>query len=267
MNQNKPTISFCIPTYNRAELVEKTVKKILEYPNNDIEVVIVDNDSPDNTSLLLNSIKDRRLSYHKNETNIGAALNIIQTFIKAKGEWVFPLSDEDKVTPEIIKRIISILNEEVSFKCNTMLGNLRNSSGPYPYYVYHNGYDYVPYRWSNNIFKVGDEALLNLGFFHQYISGNMIRRKSLNEDVMRTFNASKHGLNPHAILFTYSCVTGNARTCDIDFCIKNAKRADKSYVENIGRKSFRHPDNKFVAFKYYVNVADNLVKDEMTKVC
>lgn len=266
MIKKKPTISFCIPTYNRAEIVEKTVKKILEYPDSDIEVVVVDNDSPDNTSLLLNRIKDRRLSYHKNETNIGAALNIIETFRKAKGQWVFTLSDEDRVTPEIIKKIVLLLHQETSLGCNTILGNVRNSSGPYPYYVYHNGFDYVPYKWDNKIFRAGDEALFNVGFLYRYLSGIMIRRNSLNEHIMKSFDPAVHGVAPHTVLYTYSAATGNARTCDMDFCIKSTQKAEKSHVESVDKKHYRHPDNKFMVFKYYSTVADILVEAEQNKL-
>lgn len=61
-------LSICIPTYNRAEVVYKTVRNILNYNGNNIEIVVSNNCSSDNTEELLLEIKDKRVKYFKNNS-------------------------------------------------------------------------------------------------------------------------------------------------------------------------------------------------------
>lgn len=260
-----PKISFCIPTYNRDQLLKECLSSILDYKGEDIEIVVGDNNSPDNTHEIIKSISDNRIKYFKNEKNLGAVPNIIRTFQEANGEWIFTLSDEDKVTPEIIKKIISVIKENAE-DCSVILGNVRNSDGPYPYYVYHNGWRYVPYKWENSVYAAGDNALLNTGFLHRYMSGILVRKEHLSNNIMESFDSTKHGVAPHTVLYTIATQYGDVRTCDIDFCYKRTQKASKSFVENIGKKNYRHPDNKFVAFEYYSKLTDSMMLDSEKKI-
>ena len=75
MSDKRPILSICIPTYNRAETLKKNVISILNYPSQDLEVVVSDNCSTDETIKILNEINDDRLSVHSNSKNIGSWLN------------------------------------------------------------------------------------------------------------------------------------------------------------------------------------------------
>jgi glycosyltransferase involved in cell wall biosynthesis len=99
-------LSVCIPTYNRSQRVFATVSKILSYQSKEIEVVVVDNDSTDDTFNRLKSITDDRLVIHKNETNIGGPRNLIQSLLISKGNYKVLLSDEDELYLESIIDLI-----------------------------------------------------------------------------------------------------------------------------------------------------------------
>ena len=49
MKDINPYLSICIPTYNRSEVLKESLMQLLKYEGDDIEVVISDNCSPDNT--------------------------------------------------------------------------------------------------------------------------------------------------------------------------------------------------------------------------
>ena len=72
----KPLLSICIPTYNRAEYLKKTIESIVwqeEFTNNKVEIVIADNASNDNTEEIGNyysNLYDNVL-YYRNVNNIG----------------------------------------------------------------------------------------------------------------------------------------------------------------------------------------------------
>lgn len=109
-NQEERLISVCIPTYNRATIVYDCVRQILTYKGGDLEVVVGDNCSPDKTRELITAIKDERISYFRNDTNIGY-VNILETIKHAHGEYCILLSDEDDLILENIQKLKKLLKE------------------------------------------------------------------------------------------------------------------------------------------------------------
>jgi glycosyltransferase involved in cell wall biosynthesis len=72
-----PILSICIPTYNRADFLEKTITSIVNQnrfkDSNDIEVIICDNCSNDNTQLISNKFVESfkgKIKYYRNEVNL-----------------------------------------------------------------------------------------------------------------------------------------------------------------------------------------------------
>ena len=65
-------ISIIIPTYNRAKLILYILKSILNQSYRNIETIIVDDNSSDNTKEKLNMINDTRIRYIKLRKNRGA---------------------------------------------------------------------------------------------------------------------------------------------------------------------------------------------------
>ena len=104
----KPIISFCIPTYNRAQRVYKCVTHILSHQSDEIEVVVSNNASTDNTFELLKSISDKRLKIFSNEKNI-LAQNWPLAVSRANGMFAALMSDEDIVCLENIPHYLEFL--------------------------------------------------------------------------------------------------------------------------------------------------------------
>lgn len=93
----KTLLSICIPTYNRAANLNLCLKSILEQVGNNeqVEIVISDNDSTDNTKevVMFYSSKYNNLSYFKNETNIGGNANILHVLTLGKGRYLKLMND------------------------------------------------------------------------------------------------------------------------------------------------------------------------------
>jgi len=109
---NEIILSICIPTYNRAQLLERCVKSILVSNNRNIEIVISNNASTDNTSEILKSLQDSRIKYQSNKINIGASRNLIKVLKSAKGKWIFILTDDDYLLPGALEKIIKTLESK-----------------------------------------------------------------------------------------------------------------------------------------------------------
>lgn len=65
-------ISVIIPTYNREKTIVNSVKSVLNQTYKDIEIIIVDDNSTDNTFEVIRELNDNRIKYIKLEKNYGA---------------------------------------------------------------------------------------------------------------------------------------------------------------------------------------------------
>ncbi len=117
-----PKVSVLITTYNRAQLLYGAVMAALaqDYPN--MEIVVSDNASTDNTEAIVRSLQESHsnILYHRNGTNVGSHLNHDIILRLATGEWVVFVSDDDYLDcpsfiSDSIKTIDSYGKDKVAF--------------------------------------------------------------------------------------------------------------------------------------------------------
>ncbi len=112
-------VSILIPVYNREKVIVETVKSAMNQSYKNIEIIIVDNHSEDNTWSIINRLskEDERIKCYKNNTNIGPILNWQICFDKAKGKYGKILWSDDLISPDFLEKTIEILkrNTDVAF--------------------------------------------------------------------------------------------------------------------------------------------------------
>lgn len=97
-------ISIIIPVYNGEKTILNTVNSILDQDYQQFEIIIVDDGSTDNTSRVIDSIKDDRIITLKQENaRQGAARNKGLNF--AKGEFVIFVDADDTISPNLLTNI------------------------------------------------------------------------------------------------------------------------------------------------------------------
>ena len=69
MINNSPLISVIIPCFNRGYCLRKWINSVLKQTYTNIECIIIDNYSKDETDEIISSIKDVRLKLHKIRNN------------------------------------------------------------------------------------------------------------------------------------------------------------------------------------------------------
>lgn len=95
MNTRSPDISVMIPTYNRAATLRIAIASALRQKDVTIEVLVTDDNSPDNTEQVVKSFRDKRIRYIKNIIRLGTSENFSKSFLACKGHYIFTLSDDD----------------------------------------------------------------------------------------------------------------------------------------------------------------------------
>ena len=100
ITNDRPLVSVIIPTYNRARDLKEAVDSVLRQTYQNIEIIVVDDGSTDETHEIMNSFTDQRIKYikKKNERHPGKTRNVgLQA---AKGEYIAFLDDDDLWLPE-----------------------------------------------------------------------------------------------------------------------------------------------------------------------
>lgn len=104
-----PLVSILIPTFNRPELLLKTIYSALLQSYKNIEVIISDNSNNDLTEAVVSQISDSRLLYSKNIENIGLVPNWRKLLETSSGKYCLVISDDDYfINPFFIEDAVTI---------------------------------------------------------------------------------------------------------------------------------------------------------------
>jgi len=120
MNNVKPLVSFLIATYNRADYISEAIRSILKQKYNNIEIIVIDDCSQDDTRELLKANFDNKVIYQRNSKNMGPAFSRNIGLGLANGKYVGLLDSDDILYDENHTRIaVDIMenDEEVSIFC------------------------------------------------------------------------------------------------------------------------------------------------------
>ena len=112
MSIESPLISIVIPTWNRPALVARLVGLInAAEAGDDIEIVVVDNDSKQENWKQLQSVASthRNVRLYRNSVNIGMTPNWNKAIDYARGQWIGFMCDDDMFKPDSIKRVRQLI--------------------------------------------------------------------------------------------------------------------------------------------------------------
>lgn len=92
---SKPLISIVLPTYNRAKFLPQCINSVINQDYQNWELLIIDNNSTDDTDLVIEKFVDSRVKLFKinNEGLIGRSRNL--GIKHSKGEWIAFLDSDD----------------------------------------------------------------------------------------------------------------------------------------------------------------------------
>jgi glycosyltransferase involved in cell wall biosynthesis len=137
-------ISIITPTYNRATLVQQTIKSIQAQTFTNWELVVVDDGSTDNTEEAIQPfLADKRIRYFK-KNNTGQADSLNVGVSLAKGEFIVFLDSDDEAYVNWLETVHPYLNENIAIACSGAVRKLLNGTmiqeGLTDYKLYGNTY-------------------------------------------------------------------------------------------------------------------------------
>jgi glycosyltransferase involved in cell wall biosynthesis len=100
-----PVVSVVIPTHNRGSVLTRAIQSVVAQTFQDFEVLIVDDDSSDDTPRLVADLAatDARIHHHRHESNRGAQAARNTGIRAARGEWVAFLDSDDWWLPSSLE--------------------------------------------------------------------------------------------------------------------------------------------------------------------
>jgi glycosyltransferase involved in cell wall biosynthesis len=110
-----PRVSICIPCYNGGDYLAPAIESALRQDAVDLEVLVCDNASTDETPSICRGYSDQRFRYVRFENLVCPAANWNRCLDAATGEAVVLLHADDALAPHFLTRALSIMesNREV----------------------------------------------------------------------------------------------------------------------------------------------------------
>jgi glycosyltransferase involved in cell wall biosynthesis len=97
-------VSVVVPTRNRSALLELTLRSVLCQRDVDLELIVVDEGSTDDTPTMLAAVADSRLRVIRNDTPRGVSAARNRGAASARADWVAFLDDDDLWAPDKLTR-------------------------------------------------------------------------------------------------------------------------------------------------------------------
>ncbi|MGL4912111.1 MAG: glycosyltransferase [Romboutsia sp.] len=124
---NNPLISIIIPVYNGSRTIEHTLDSILMQSYKNIEIIIIDDNSTDNSNELISTKYklNSSIKYYKNISNVDVGMSRLIGYNMCSGDYIIFIDQDDfYIDPDFFKKCLSIFNnyENVSLvACNTFI--------------------------------------------------------------------------------------------------------------------------------------------------
>jgi len=174
---NDLKFSICLPSYNGAGIIMETIQSILSQDYDNFELIIVDDNSKDNTEEVISKINDPRIKFYKNDVNLGYPKNLEKCRQKATGDIIYLMGQDDILAEGALS------NTYKAFKLSEDIGAVTR-----PYYWF---YEEItkPVRAKNQFDKTkdavisihdGEKAVIEVFKTLDQLSGLAFRRKYMD---------------------------------------------------------------------------------------
>lgn len=118
---NQPPVSIIIPSFNQGKFIEETIVSILNQSYKNLEIIIIDGGSSDNTIDIIKKYNDR-IKYWVSEKDKGQSDAINKGFKLATGKYINWLNSDDILLEGAIQTMVDFL--ETNLNVDLVYGNV-----------------------------------------------------------------------------------------------------------------------------------------------
>jgi len=117
----KKLISIVIPFYNAEKFIKETINSVLNQTYNNIEILLINDGSTDNSLNIVNSLKDDRIKIiNKNNSGVSSARNLGLSL--AKGDYILFLDADDVLENDFLEKMVEKLeNNKNAVFCTSLV--------------------------------------------------------------------------------------------------------------------------------------------------
>jgi glycosyltransferase involved in cell wall biosynthesis len=105
-----PKLTVVIPTRERADTLFHTLRTVVEQNYENLEIIVSDNASSDNTEAIVRSFSDQRLYYINTGQRLGMSENWEFALGHVTGDFVMYLGDDDGLLPDACNDVVRIIS-------------------------------------------------------------------------------------------------------------------------------------------------------------
>ena len=118
---DKPLVSIIMTTHNSSKYLEYSVDSLLRQNYTNIEIIIIDDFSKDNTQEIIKNLANivKRIKYHLNSDNYGTYISKNIGILKSKGDFVTFHDSDDYSTTNRIQTQARFLNNNLNYDACT----------------------------------------------------------------------------------------------------------------------------------------------------
>ena len=167
-NHSEPKVSIVLPTFNGSKFLRRSIESCLKQSYLNIELVIVDDGSTDNTLEIIRNFSDKRLGLISTGNNLGIVESLNIGFNFTSGDYLTWTSDDNYYSLDAIQKMANVLNKTSSVD-----------------FVYSN---YSVIDENGKFFKKGNVKKPSLLDIDNYVGGCFLyRRKVYEKDAVHSF--------------------------------------------------------------------------------
>lgn len=130
INENK-LVSVLIPTYNVQDYVEECIYSITNQTYKNLEIIIVDDASTDNTYKIVRKLasQDKRIKYFRNSKNLKQAKTLNFALSMAKGFYIARIDSDDFSAKDRIEKQVNFIEKNKKFDLVGLSNTIINAAG------------------------------------------------------------------------------------------------------------------------------------------
>ena len=118
---SQPLVSIALCTYNGEQFLEKQIDSLLNQTYSNLQIIICDDASQDDTKAILEDYSDSRIKKIFNHKNIGYIKNFEQAINLCKGDFIALCDQDDIWKPEKIETMLNSIDDAWLLFCDSEL--------------------------------------------------------------------------------------------------------------------------------------------------